>query len=132
MALRSLRIATTVLFALALGQAGFGSGLAASLITRPKSEALETAHLVNAYLVVTAVVVCLVASLLLRRDEGTSWPLWFAVALLVVVVLQIVLGTQRVVGAHLYLGVLYLCAVTTYCSYAWRHRPASDRVTTSR
>jgi hypothetical protein len=49
----------------------------------------------------------------------------FAVCLALGAILQTVLGQVRVVGLHLFLGVLLLCAVTTFCSYAWRHLPST-------
>ena len=120
-----LRVLSTVLLADAIGQAGLGSGLGASLIARPKSEALETMHNANAWVVIALAATCAVVGLLYRRRGGPAWPLVFAAGLLVVGILQAVLGSLRVVGPHLFLGVLYLCAVTTFCSYAWRHQPRS-------
>lgn len=121
-----LRVLSTVLLADAIGQAGLGSGLGASLIARPKSELLETLHNANAWLVIALAAACVVVGVLYRRRGGPAWPLVFAAVLLVVGILQAALGSQRVVGPHLFLGVLYLCAVTTFCSYAWRHQPRSD------
>jgi hypothetical protein len=118
---RLLRILATVLMGVAIGQAGFGSGLLATLIDPPESDALELAHSVNAYAVLTITVVCVMASARYRRVGGPAWPLWFAVALLATAVLQVTLGSFEVVGAHVFVGVLLLCAVTTYCSYLWRH-----------
>ena len=120
-----LRVLSTVLLADAIGQAGLGAGLGASLIARPKSELLETLHNANAWVVIALAAVCVVVSVLYRRRGGPGWPLVFAASLLVIGVLQAVLGSLRVVGPHLFLGVLYLCAVTTFCSYAWRHQPRS-------
>ncbi|MGL5930011.1 MAG: hypothetical protein ACRCY8_13845 [Dermatophilaceae bacterium] len=122
---RLLRILATVLMGVAIGQAGFGSGLIATLVDPPESEALETAHSVVAYLVLATTVVCVVASERYRRAGGPAWPLWFAVSLLGGAVLQVTLGSLGVVGAHVFVGVLLLCAVTTYCSYLWRHQPAA-------
>ncbi len=120
-----LRVLSTVLLADAIGQAGLGSGLGASLIARPKSELLETLHNANAWVVIALAAVCVVVGVLYRRRGGPNWPMAFAASLFVVGVLQAVLGSLRVVGPHLFLGVLYLCAVTTFCSYAWRHQPRS-------
>jgi hypothetical protein len=119
---RQLRIWSTVLLAVAIGQAGFGSGLAASLVARPKSELLETIHEANAWAVIAVAAICTVIAGLYRRQGGPSWPLVFAASLLAAGILQAVLGQTRVVGAHLFVGVLFLCAVTTFCSYAWRHQ----------
>jgi hypothetical protein len=126
---RQLRVWSTVLLGVAVGQAGFGSGLAASLIARPKSEALETIHQVNAWVVLVAAGVCVAVAARYRQQGGPSWPLVFAVCLLGGGILQVALGRFRVVGAHMFVGVLFLCAVTTFCSYAWRHQPSEVRAT---
>ena len=120
---RALRIGSTVLLAVAVAQAGFGSGLGASLIARPKSEVLEAMHQGNAWLVVLVAVVCTAVGARLRQQGGPAWPLVFAASLAGAAVLQAALGELRVVGPHLFLGVLFLCAVTTFCSYAWRYAP---------
>ncbi|MGL5818566.1 MAG: hypothetical protein ACRCYR_13445 [Phycicoccus sp.] len=121
---RLLRVLATVLMGVAIGQAGFGSGLVATLVDPPESEGLETAHSVVAYLVLGTTVTCVLASERYRRRGGPGWPLWFAASLLGAAVLQVTLGSLEVVGAHVFVGVLLLCAVTTYCSYLWRHQPA--------
>ena len=74
--------------------------------------------------------VCAVVAALYRRQGGPRWPLVFALSLVGGAVLQMLLCTNRVVAVHLFVGVLYLCAVTTFCSYAWRHQPSpvADRV----
>jgi hypothetical protein len=127
---RALRTGSTVLLAVAVAQAGFGAGLGASLIARPKSEVLEAAHQGNAWLVVLVAVACTAVGTRLRQQGGPAWPLVFAASLSGAAVLQAVLGELRVVGMHLFLGVLFLCAVTTFCSYAWRYapRPAAGSV----
>lgn len=127
---RQLQIWSTVLIAVAIGQAGFGSGFGASLIARDKSELLETLHRGNAWLVIVVAAVCTVVAAVYRRRGGPRWPLVFAACLVGGALLQAALGSLRVVGPHLFLGVLYLCAVTTFCSYAWRHRPAEPSVAT--
>jgi hypothetical protein len=126
---RQLRVWSTVLLGVAVGQAGFGSGLAASLIARPKSEALETIHQVNAWVVLVAAGVCLAVAARYRQQGGPSWPLVFAACLLGGGILQVALGRFGVVGAHVFVGVLFLCAVTTFCSYVWRHQPSEVRAT---
>jgi uncharacterized membrane protein YdjX (TVP38/TMEM64 family) len=120
---RQLRIWSTVLLGVAIGQAGFGSALGASLIARQKSELMESIHQGNAWLLVLVTVVCAGIGVRYRQQGGPSWPLVFAGCLLGAEVLQIALGHLRVVALHLFFGVLLLCAVTTLCSYAWRHRP---------
>ena len=121
---RQLQIWSTVLLGVAIGQAGFGSGLGASLIARPKSEVLETIHYVNAWVVIVVAGVCVAVAARYRQQGGPSWPLAFAACLFGGALLQVGLGQLRVVGAHLFVGVLFLCAVTTFCSYAWRHKPS--------
>jgi hypothetical protein len=120
---RQLQIWSTVLLGVAIGQAGFGSSFGASLIARDKSELLETLHSRNAILVIVVAAVCAVIAAVYRRRGGPTWPLVFAVCLVLGAILQTALGQNRVVAVHLFFGVLYLCAVTTFCSYAWRHQP---------
>jgi hypothetical protein len=127
---RQLQIWSTVLLGVAIGQAGLGSGFGGSLIAREKSELLERLHSLNAILVIVVAAVCLVLAAVHRRRGGERWPLVFAVCLVVGAVLQTVLGQVRVVSLHLFVGVLLLCAVTTFCSYAWRSLSSAERVPT--
>lgn len=120
---QQLRIWSTVLLGVAIGQAGFGSGFGASLIARDKSDLLEGIHRANAWVVIVVAAVCVALAARYRQQGGPAWPLVFAACLAGGGILQAVLGTLRVVGPHLFVGVLYLCAVTTFCSYAWRHQP---------
>jgi len=106
---RQLQIWSTVLLGVAIGQAGLGSGFGASLIMRDKSELLETLHARNAILVILVAAVCAVVAAVYRRRGGPAWPLVFAVCLVLAAVLQMVLGEVRVVGLHLFVGVLFLC-----------------------
>jgi hypothetical protein len=126
---RQLRIWSTVLLGVAIGQAGFGSGFGASLIARDKSDLLETVHRANAWVVIVIASVCFAIAARYRLQGGPAWPLMFAACLIGGGILQAALGTFRVVGPHLFVGVLYLCAVTTLCSYAWRHQPSGLRAT---
>jgi hypothetical protein len=121
---RQLQIWSTALLAVAIAQAGFGSGLGGSLIARDKSELLETIHRANAWVVIVVAAISAIVAGLYRRQGGPSWPLVFAACLVAGGILQAVLGTLRIASVHLFVGVLYLCAVTTFCSYAWRHRLA--------
>ncbi|MGL4745101.1 MAG: hypothetical protein ACRCXL_12020 [Dermatophilaceae bacterium] len=123
---RLLRVLATTLLGVSIGQAGFGSGLVAALVEKSASGRVEAAHSVVAYVVVGTAVACVFAAARYRRDGGPGWPLWFAVFLVLAAALQVTLGSFGVVGAHVFVGVLVLCAVTTYCSYLWRHQPASD------
>ena len=120
MPVRLLRILSTVLLGIAIGQAGLGSGYIGG------NPNLLVVHYINAFLVVGMVVACVVGGVLYKRAGGPMWPLIFALVLLVVAVLQIVLGRAELAGAHVFLGVLYLSAVTTYCSYLWRHQPKAS------
>ncbi|MEP6648640.1 MAG: hypothetical protein ABJA74_01820 [Lapillicoccus sp.] len=129
--LQPLRVWSTVLLGVAIGQAGFGAGLGASLIARPKSETLETIHQVNAWVVIVLAAVCVAVAARYRQQGGPGWPLVFAACLVGGGLLQAALGQFRVVGAHLFVGVLLLCAVTTFCSYAWRHQGVHTASTAS-
>jgi hypothetical protein len=44
------------------------------------------------------------------------------VGIIVAIAVQMMLGFAEVKGAHVFLGVLILCAITAYCSYSWRLR----------
>jgi hypothetical protein len=127
--MRQLQIWSTVLLAVAIGQAGLGSGFGASLIAHDKSHLLERMHSVNAIVVIVLAAVCVVIAAVHRRRGGPTWPLVFSICLELGAILQTVLGQVRVVGLHLFVGVLFLCAVTTFCSYAWRHLPSPVAVT---
>ena len=120
---QQLKIWSTVLLGVAIGQAGLGSGFGASLIARDKSDLLERLHSLNAMVVIVVAAVCVVLAAVHHRRGGARWPLVFSACLGLGAILQTVLGEVRVVGLHLFLGVLLLCAVTTFCSYAWRHLP---------
>lgn len=123
---RLLRTLTTVLLVFAVGQAGLGAGYIGN-----GDEFLIRIHYINAFLVVGMVIACIVAGVLYRRAGGPAWPLVFAILLLVVAVPQIILGSTGVKGAHVFLGVLYVSAVTTFCSYMWRHKPAVEFTATA-
>lgn len=125
MPVRLLRVLSTVLLGFAIAQAGFGAGFLDG------NADLLVIHYINAFLVVGLVVACVVAGVLYRRAGGPIWPLAFPATLLIIAVLQIVLGRSQILGAHVFLGVLYLCGVTTYCSYMWRHKPSASFTVTA-
>ncbi|MFI5074877.1 MAG: hypothetical protein ACHP7G_07690 [Actinomycetales bacterium] len=125
---QQLKIWSTVLLCVAVAQAGLGSGLGASLIARDKSELLEKLHSFNAIVVIVVAAVCVVLAAVHLRRGGARWPLVFAASLALGAILPMILGEVRVVGPHLFVGVLLLCAVTTFCSYAWRHLPSGSAV----
>lgn len=131
MPVRLLRTLSTVLLGFAIGQAGLGSGYAGSVLAGAENQLLEQIHYINAFFVVGMVVACVVAAVQYRRAGGPTWPLIFAGSLLVVAVPQIILGTAELGGAHIFLGVLYLCAVTSFCSYMWRHQPKAEFTATA-
>jgi hypothetical protein len=114
--LRQLRILSTVLLAFAIAQAGLGSGYLDGV------DWLLIAHVTNAFAVFVLTVLMAVFGFAYRRGGGPSWTFYFPLILVGVVGLQMTLGFAGVRGAHVFLGVLYLCAVTTLCSYTWRLR----------
>lgn len=115
------RIVSTVLLTVAIGQAGLGSGYLDGV------EPLLAAHEVNAFAVLALSLGSAVLGFLLRRDGAPSWVLFLPVALVVMAAVQLALGFAGVRGGHVFWGVLYLCAVTAFCSYCWRLRPESLR-----
>jgi hypothetical protein len=123
---KQLRILSTILLAFAVGQAGLGSGF-----LDEGSRGLLVAHTTNAFAVVVLSVLAAVFGLTSRRAGGPGWVFFLPVALVIASVVQLSLGFAGIRGGHVFFGVLYLCAVTTYCSYTWRLLPA-DRGTSAR
>jgi heme A synthase len=117
---KQLRILSTVLLAFAIGQAGLGAGYLDGV------KPLLIAHATNAFAVLVLTALSAVFGFALRRSGGPSWAFYLPLVLVGVAGVQITLGFARVLGGHVFLGVLYLCAVTAYCSYAWRYRAATD------
>ena len=115
---KQLRILSTVLLAFAVGQAGLGSGF-----LDEGSRGLLVAHTTNAFAVVVLSVLAAVFGLTSRRAGGPGWIFFLPVALVIASVIQLSLGFAGIRGGHVFFGVLYLCAVTTYCSYTWRLLP---------
>ncbi len=115
---KQLRILSTVLLAFAVAQAGLGSGY-----LDEGSRVLMTAHTTNAFAVVVLSVLAAVFGLTSRRDGGPGWIFFLPVALVIASVIQLSLGFAGVRGGHVFFGVLFLCGVTTYCSYTWRLLP---------
>ena len=116
---KQLRILSTVLLAFAVAQAGLGSGY-----LDEGSRVLIVAHLTNAFAVVVLSVLAAVFGFSARRSGGPAWVFVLPAALAVASVVQLSLGFAGVRGGHVFFGVLFLCAVTTYCSYTWRLLPA--------
>jgi uncharacterized membrane protein AbrB (regulator of aidB expression) len=115
--LRQLRILSTVLLVFAVAQAGLGSGYLDGL------EWLLIAHATNAFAVLVLTVLAAVFGFAYRRSGGPSWTFYFPLILVGVVGLQMTLGFAGIRGVHVFVGVLFLCGVTTLCSYTWRLRP---------
>jgi hypothetical protein len=116
---KQLRILSTILLAFAVGQAGLGSGF-----LDEGSRGLLVAHTTNAFAVVVLSALAAVFGLTSRRDGGPGWVFYLPVALVIASVIQLSLGFASIRGGHVFFGVLYLCAVTTYCSYTWRLLPS--------
>jgi len=116
---KQLRILSTLLLAFAVGQAGLGSGF-----LDEGSRGLLVAHTTNAFAVVVLSVLAAVFGLTSRRAGGPGWIFFLPVALVIASVVQLSLGFAGIRGGHVFFGVLYLCAVTTYCSYTWRLLPS--------
>lgn len=112
--IRQLRIVATLLFAFAVAQAGLGSGYLDG------TAVLLVAHLTNAFAVLVLAVVGAVLGVSLRRAGRPAWTLFFPLAIILALAVQMMLGIAGVRGLHVFLGVLILCAITAYCSYSWR------------
>jgi heme A synthase len=111
---KQLRILSTLLLAFAIAQAGLGSGYLDG------GRGLLIAHATNAFAVLVLTVLSAVFGFSYRRSGGPSWAFYLPLALVVVVVVQLGLGFSGVRSFHVFWGVLYLCGVTTFCSYTYR------------
>lgn len=120
-AARQLRILSTLLLSFAIAQAGLGSGYLDG------SRALLIAHATNAFAVLVLAALSAVFGWTFRRGGAPSWTFYLPLAIVVVVGVQMALGFAEAQGTHVFLGVLLLSTITTYCSYAWRLRPEPER-----
>jgi heme A synthase len=114
---KQLRILSTLLLAFAVAQAGLGSGYLDG------GRGLLIAHATNAFAVLVLTVLSVVFGFSYRRSGGPSWVFYLPLALVVAVVVQLGLGFSGVRSFHVFWGVLYLCGVTTFCSYTYRLLP---------
>jgi heme A synthase len=114
--IRQLRIVATLLFAFAVAQAGLGSGYLDG------TKALLVAHATNAFAVLVLAVIGAVLGISLRRAGRPGWTFWMPVGIIIAIAVQMMLGFAGIKGLHVFLGVLILCTITAYCSYAWRLR----------
>ena len=120
---KQLRILSTLLLAFAVAQAGLGSGYLEG------GRGLLIAHATNAFAVLVLTLLAAILGFAHRRSGGPSWVFYFPLALLVAAVVQLSLGFADLRGIHVFWGVLYLCGVTTFCSYTFRVLPADRRRT---
>ena len=123
--IKQLRILSTVLLAFSIAQAGLGSGFLNGI------QPLLIAHLTNAFAVLVLTILSAVLGFYFRRAGGPSWAFYLPLAMVVMAGVQIALGISgRFLGGHVFWGVLYLCTVTTFCSYCWRLKPVDQAATT--
>ena len=115
---KQLRILSTLLLAFAVAQAGLGSGYLDG------GRGLLIAHATNAFAVLVLTVLSAVLGFAYRRGGGPSWTFYLPLALVVAAVVQLALGFAGARSTHVFWGVLYLCAVTTFCSYTFRLLPS--------
>lgn len=115
--LKQQKILSTVLLAFAIAQAGLGSGYLDDVAP------LLIAHATNAFAVLVLSVLAAVFGFTSRRNGAPSWVFYLPLGLVLMAGIQITLGFAGVRGGHVFWGVLFLCAVTTYCSYTWRMKP---------
>lgn len=117
--IRQLRILSTLLLAFAVAQAGLGSG---SLDVRGP---LLVAHATNAFAVAVLAVLAVVFGWGTRRAGLPAWTFYLPLVVTIGVAVQMSLGFAGVRGGHVFFGVLLLCTITAYCSYAWRLQPSA-------
>ncbi len=120
---KQLRILSTVLLAFAVAQAGLGSGYLDDKDPTNGISPLLVAHATNAFAVLVLTILAAVFGFSYRRSGGPSWIFYLPLAMVLMAGIQITLGFAGVRGGHVFWGVLYLCTVTTYCSYTWRLKP---------
>jgi len=111
---KQLRILSTLLLAFAVAQAGLGSGYLEG------GRGLLIAHATNAFAVLVLTVLAAVLGFAHRRGGGPSWVFYFPLALVGAALVQLGLGFAGARSLHVFWGVLYLCGVTTFCSYTYR------------
>ena len=99
---------------LAIGQAG----LAAAFLTGQK--ALKQVHEINAYVLAALAVAMLLTAIGYRRAGSPAWVPWASGLLLLLLALQITLGTLKVAGVHIFLGVIFVTLATLFTSYLFR------------
>jgi heme A synthase len=136
---KQLRTLSTVLLAFAVAQAGLGSGALDDIIQRGGAVGgplppLLIAHATNAFAVLVLTILAAVFGFTYRRGGGPGWTFYLPLIMVAMAAIQITLGFAQVRGGHVFWGVLYLCVVTTYCSYTWRlrpHQPAQPKAAAS-
>jgi hypothetical protein len=124
---KQLRTLSTVLLAFAVAQAGLGSGsldeILAGIPLAGHLPPLLIAHATNAFAVLVLTILAAVFGFSYRRGGGPGWTFYLPLIMVAMAAVQITLGFSHLTGIHVFWGVLYLCVVTTYCSYTWRLRP---------
>ncbi len=123
MQIKQLRILATVLLGFAIGQAGLGSGYLDGV------DGLLIAHATNAFAVLVLTLLSAVFGFNYRRAGGPGWAFFLPLTMLAMAAVQITLGFAGIRGFHVFWGVLYLCVATAFCSYTWRHKPATTTTT---
>ena len=118
---KQLRILSTLLLAFAVAQAGLGSGYLEG------GRGLLIAHATNAFAVLVLTILSAIFGFNYRRAGGPGWSFFLPLAMLAMAAVQITLGFAGIRGFHVFWGVLYLCGVTTFCSYTFRVLPAEGR-----
>lgn len=112
--LLALQIGATILMSLAIGQAGLAAGFIGG------TKGLRAVHGINAYLLIAVTVALLIVAVLYQRAGGPRWPMLAVGIIAVVEIVQALLGRFEVVGAHVFLGVLFVVLATLLTSYLFR------------
>lgn len=110
----ALQTEATIFMTLAIGQAG----LAAAFIS--KQATVKNIHELNGFVLAGIALIMVLTAVLYRRAGGPIWAVLAAGLLFVLIIAQISLGELKVVGLHIFLGVIDVVLAVLFTSYLFR------------
>ncbi|WP_026820838.1 hypothetical protein [Arthrobacter castelli] len=120
----ALRVVSSILMLLLVAQA-----LLAALFVEGNVSML-TMHGINAFFITVVIFACFVLGIFFATvSRGAWWPMVAGVLLWLGLFVQEIIGYTRVVGLHIFAGVLLISVCSIYCYALWRHvyRPRPRR-----